>query len=114
MTVPEEHLSVGAVDLKADFDVRKTNDGNPNVSSSEGDPGHCDLGVSSSVVIDPKPRLQNIVDSFLVSENNVMEADEFVKTPPRVSDSDQNNVAAENNGFISIPNEVGQSSVRED
>ncbi|CAH1452922.1 unnamed protein product [Lactuca virosa] len=111
MTVPEEDLSVGAVDLKADFDVRKTNDGNPNVSSSEGDPGHCDLGVSSSVVIDPKPRLQNIVDSFLVSENNVMEADAFVKTPPRVSDSDQNNVAAENNGVISIPNEVGQSSL---
>ncbi|KAL7596604.1 uncharacterized protein LOC111883864 [Lactuca sativa] len=111
MTVPEEDSSVGAVDLKADFDVRKTNDGNPNVSSSEGDPGHCDLGVSSSVVIDPKHRLQNIVDSFLVSENNVMEADEFLLTPPRVSDSDQNNVAAENNGFISIPNEVGQSSL---
>ncbi|CAI9290411.1 unnamed protein product [Lactuca saligna] len=111
MTVPEEDSSVGAVDLKADFDVRKTNDGNPNVSSSEVNPGHCDLGVSSSVVIDPKPRLQNIVDSFLVSENNVMEADEFVKTPPRVSDSDQNNVAAENSGVISIPNEVGQSSL---
>ncbi|CAH1428847.1 unnamed protein product [Lactuca virosa] len=76
-TITDEVLSSGNVDLKADMGFQKTYDGNPNpnMSSLEGDAGHGDLGVSSSVAIDPKPTSENTVDYFLVSENNVMEAD---------------------------------------
>lgn len=76
-TITDEVLSSGNVDLKADVGFQKTYGGNPNpnTSSPEGDAGHSDLGVSSSVAIDPKPTSENRVDSFLVSGNNVMEAD---------------------------------------
>ncbi|XP_023762984.1 uncharacterized protein LOC111911438 [Lactuca sativa] len=76
-TITDKVLSSGNVDLKADMGFQKTYDGNPNpnMSSPEGDAGHGDLGVSSSVAIDPKPTSENRVDSFLVSGNNVMEAD---------------------------------------
>ncbi|KAL7594712.1 hypothetical protein Lser_V15G29517 [Lactuca serriola] len=76
-TITDEVLSSGNVDLKSDMGFQKTYDGNPkpNMSSPEGDAGHGDLGVSSSVAADPKPTSENTVDSFLVSETNVMEAD---------------------------------------
>ncbi|KAI3523590.1 hypothetical protein L1887_01826 [Cichorium endivia] len=105
-TITDEDLSDGAVDLKADVDVYKTDDGNPNVSSHEGD-----LGVSSSVAIDPKPSSENIVDSVLVSQNNAMEAEEAVKTIPRVSESDQNKGVSEANNDISAANETVDNQV---
>lgn len=105
-TIADEDLSDGAVDLKADVDVYKTDDGNPNVSSHEGD-----LGVSSSVAIDPKPSSENIVDSVLVSQNNAMEAEEVVKTTPRVSESDQNKGVSEANNVISAANETVDNQV---
>ncbi|KAI3791161.1 hypothetical protein L2E82_04814 [Cichorium intybus] len=105
-TITDEDLSDGAVDLKADVDVYKTDDGNPNVSSPEGD-----LGVSSSVAIDPKPSSENMVDSVLVSQNNAMEAEEVVKTTPRVSESDQNKRVSEANNVISAANETVDNQV---
>ncbi|KAD5508882.1 hypothetical protein E3N88_16585 [Mikania micrantha] len=94
-TIADDVASIGEVDSEAGYDVLKKNDEK-----------HSDLRVFESVAIDMEANSENIVDTLLVGENNVIEADGVEQMTPAIAESEQNKGHEEKSEIISVANEI--------
>ncbi|KAI3823114.1 hypothetical protein L1987_04543 [Smallanthus sonchifolius] len=98
-TIADDAVSIGEVDLEADFYVHKKNDA-----------GYGDFRVSESVAVDLQANSENTVDPSSARENNVMEADAaVVQTTPTITESEQNKRPGEKQEMISVANEIADT-----